>query len=162
MLFASFMVAGYSNAYTDVALNQYIRASARKIVDSVVGRCLTEPATLLSLPAVLTGEHIFTQQLNDGPLGTRLAQNVPDQVTQTPTLIAQGEADSLILPAIQNAFARKLCQAGEKLEYRTYPALDHVPLVEPTSPLIPYLLSWTQNSFKGTAASSNCSSLRAA
>jgi pimeloyl-ACP methyl ester carboxylesterase len=52
MLFASLMVAGYSNAYTDVAFNDYIRASAQKVVRSVVGRCLSEPATLLSLPAV--------------------------------------------------------------------------------------------------------------
>jgi len=27
-------------------------------------------------------------------------------------------------------------RAGERLEYRTYPGLDHVPLVEPNSPLI--------------------------
>ena len=104
MLFASLMVAGYSNAYTDVAFNDYIRASAQKVVRSVVGRCLSEPATLVSLPAVLTGARIFSHHLNSGPLGTRLAQNVPSQVTQAPTLIAQGQADSLVLPPVQNAF----------------------------------------------------------
>lgn len=160
MLFASLMVAGYSNAYTDVAFNDYIRASAQKVVRSVVGRCLSEPATLVSLPAVLTGARIFSHHLNSGPLGTRLAQNVPSQVTQAPTLIAQGQADSLVLPPVQNAFARQLCQSGEKLEYRTYPGLDHVPLVEPNSPLIPYLLSWTQDRFHGTTAPSNCSAVR--
>ena len=159
MLFASLMVAGYSNAYSDVSFNAYVRASARTVVRAVVGRCLNEPATLLSLPAVLTGEQIFSQRLTTGPLGVHLAQNVPGQVTQTPTLIAQGEADSLVLPTVQTAFARKLCLAGEKLEYRTYPGLGHVPLVERNSPLIPYLLSWTESRFKSAAAPDNCSAL---
>jgi uncharacterized membrane protein HdeD (DUF308 family)/pimeloyl-ACP methyl ester carboxylesterase len=157
MLLSSLMVAGYSNAYPDVSFNAYVRASARTVVRAVVGRCLNEPATLLSLPVILTGEQIFSQHLTAGPLGAHLAQNVPSQVTQTPTLIAQGEADSLILPTVQTTFARKLCSAGEKLEYRTYPGLDHVPLVQPNSPLIPYLLSWTENRFKGAAAPENCS-----
>lgn len=157
MLFASLMVAGYSKAYPDVSFNAYVRASARTAVRALVGRCLSEPATLLSLPTVLSGEDIFGQHLTSGALGARLAQNVPSQVTRTPTLIAQGEADSLVLPPVQTAFARKLCQPGEKLEYRTYPGLDHVPLVEPNSPLIPYLLSWTTNRFKTAPAPDNCS-----
>jgi pimeloyl-ACP methyl ester carboxylesterase/uncharacterized membrane protein HdeD (DUF308 family) len=159
MLFASLMVAGYSNAYSDVSFDAYVRASARTPVRALVGRCLSEPATLLSLPTVLSGEDIFGQHLTSGPLGARLAQNVPSQVTHTPTLIAQGDADSLVLPPVQTAFARKLCQAGEKLEYRTYPGLDHVPLVEPNSPLIPYLLSWTENRFENAPAPDNCSTL---
>jgi alpha-beta hydrolase superfamily lysophospholipase len=159
MLFATFLVAGYSNAYPDVAFNDYVRASARTVVRSVIGRCLSEPATLLSLPAVLTGEQIFSHHLTIGSLGPPLAQNVPDRVTSTPTLIAQGEADSLVLPRVQTAFAQRLCQAGEKLEYRTYPGLDHVRLVEAHSPLIPYILSWTENRFTGAAAPDNCSTL---
>lgn len=89
----------------------------------------------------------------------RLAQNVPGQVTTTPTLIAQGQADSLVLPAVQSAFVRRLCRAGDHLEYRTYPGLDHVPLVEPASPLIPYLLNWTEDRFKGVPAPDNCAQL---
>ena len=57
-----------------------------------------------------------------------------------------------MLPTVQNALARRLCQAGEHLQYRTLPGFDHVALVEPNSPLIPYLLSWTEDRFKGMAA----------
>jgi len=63
MLFASLLVAGYSNAYPDVHFDDYIRPSAQAVVRSVVGRCLSEPATLLSLPAMLPGEHIFSRHL---------------------------------------------------------------------------------------------------
>jgi len=155
-LLSSFMVAGYSNAYADVAFDHYIRASARTVVRAVVRRCLTEPATLLSLPAVLTGERIFSRHLDDGPLGSRLEENVPDRITHTPTLIAQGLADSLILPSVQGAFVRELCNAGQRLEYRTYRGLGHVPLVEPHSALLPYLLSWTEARFQHATAPSNC------
>ena len=156
MLFASLMVAGNRNAYPDVAFNDHIRDSAQKVVRSVVGRCLSEPATLLSLPAVLTGEKIFSRHLGDGPLGTRLARNVPNQVTQIPTLIGRAKPTPSSCPRSRPRFAGRLCQAGEKLEYRTYPGFDHVPLVEPNSPLIPYVLSWTRNRFQGAAAPSNC------
>ncbi len=160
-LFAAFIVAGYSNAYPDVAFNSYVRPSAQAVVRAVVGRCLSEPATLLSLPAVLTGDQVFSQDLTAGPLGRRLAQNVPSQVTHIPTLIAQGQADPLILPSVQTAFAHELCTSGERLEYRTYPGLDHVPLVQPGSPLIPYLFSWTENRFTRAPAPSNCAALPA-
>jgi alpha-beta hydrolase superfamily lysophospholipase len=159
MLFATFMVAGYSNAYPDVSFNGYIRASARSVVRSVIGRCLSEPATLLSLPAVLTGEHIFSRPVTSGALGGRLALNVPAQVTQTPTLIAQGQSDSLVLASVQRSFAQRLCRAGQKLEYRAYAGLNHVPLVEASSPLIPYLISWTQSRFARATAPNDCPTL---
>ncbi len=160
MLFATFMVAGYSNAYPDVAFNSYVRASAQEVVRQVVGRCLSEPSTLLSIPAVLSGEPIFSRHLASGALGTRLIQNTPDRPTGLPTLIAQGDADSLIIPAVQRAFAARLCRAGQRLEFRTYPGLDHVPLVQPGSPLIPYLLSWTADRFRGAPAPANCAAIR--
>ena len=71
-------------------------------------------------------------------------------------MIAQGEADPLILPSMQAAYARQRCALGGALEYRTYPGLDHVGLVASDSPLIPYLLSWTQDRFDGKSAPSNC------
>lgn len=156
MLFASFMVQGYSNAYADVNFNDYVRPSAQEVVRSVVSRCLSEPATLLSLPAVLSGEDLFSQHLTSGPLGVRLQQNVPAEVTRTPILIAQGSIDALVTPSVQRAFATRLCRAGARLEYRTYAGFDHVPLVQPGSPLIPYLFSWTADRFRHAPAPSNC------
>lgn len=161
-LFASFVISGYSDTYPDVSFNSYVRASAQTVVRRVDERCLSEPATILSLPAFLVGEQIFSRDLTSGPLATRLAQNVPDQPSGIPTLVAQGTADELVLPAVQRAFVRKLCRAGQKLEYRTYKGLDHVGVVGPSSSLIPYLLSWTQARFNGVAAPDNCATVTSA
>lgn len=136
------MVAGYSNAYADVGFDDYIRASAQTVVRSVVGRCLSEPATLPSLPAVLTGELIFSRHLTAGPLGARLAQNVLPRATRIPTLIAQGEADSLVLPRVQHAFAQAPGNSAPKRKRSVTEGAGFRPIhrrrtsdVEPDSPI---------------------------
>jgi hypothetical protein len=41
------------------------------------------------------------------------------------------------------------CATGTTVDYRTYPGLDHLALVAASSPLIPELISWTQDRFDG-------------
>jgi len=159
MLFASLMVAGYSNAYSDVSSNAYVRASARTVVRAVVGRCLNEPATLLSLPAVLTGEQIFSQRLTAGPLGAHLAQNVPSQVTQTPTLIAQEKPTRSSSQPSRPPSPANSARLAKSSSTAPTPGWTTSPLVERNSPLIPYLLSWTESRFKSAAAPETCSAL---
>lgn len=55
MLFASLMVAGYSDAYPDVAFNDYIRASARTVVRAVVGRASASPRPCSPCPPCSRG-----------------------------------------------------------------------------------------------------------
>jgi hypothetical protein len=49
-------------------LQPYVRQSAQAVVRRVVDRCLSEPATLLPLPALLTGEPILGRGLTTGAL----------------------------------------------------------------------------------------------
>jgi alpha-beta hydrolase superfamily lysophospholipase len=157
MLFASFVVRGYSDAYPDVRFGAYIRPAARTSVARVVGRCLSEPATLASLP-VLAGQTLFARDLASGPLEARLRENVPDRPTGLPTLLAQGLDDTIVLPSVQRAFVAKLCAAGQPVDFRTYAGRDHVALVRADSPLIPELLRWTSRRFRGVSAPPGCSS----
>ena len=46
------------------------------------------------------------------------------------------EADHLVLPAAQQEYVDERCAAGLALEYRTYPGLDHVPLIGADSPYL--------------------------
>jgi len=133
-----------------------VRPSARAVVRRVVGRCLSERATLASLPAVLTGQSLFRRDLTTGPLGARARENIPGAPTGIPTLLAQGLSDALVLPDVQRAFAERLCAAGQPLDFRTYPGRDHVGLVADDSPLIPELLRWTQDRLAGVPARGGC------
>jgi uncharacterized membrane protein HdeD (DUF308 family) len=142
-IFGSFVVEGYARAYDDVDLDDYVRPTARTSVDGFIGRCFVDPATLLSVAAVLPGESVFARSPDTGALGRRLGENVPDRPTGVPTLIGQGLADTLVLPQVQRAFAARLCAAGQSLDYRSYAGRDHVGVVAADSPLVADLLAWT-------------------
>lgn len=73
-----------------------------------------------------------------------------------PLLIAQGLADDLVLPEIQERFVRRRCDAGQALAYRTYPGRDHLSVVAPDSPLTPDLVAWTRDRIAGVTAPVEC------
>lgn len=151
-LFASFVVQGYANAYDDVRFTDYIRPAAQTIVRRVVGRCLSEPATVLSLAAVLAGQTIFSRDLTSGALGRRLAENVPLDASPVPALIAQGLGDELVLPPLQRAYVKSLCERDQPVVFREVPARDHLSVVAADSPLIPELFKWTADRLAGRPA----------
>jgi hypothetical protein len=138
-----------------VSFDRYVTPAARVIVRKIAGCCLAEPEVLVSVgTALATGSSVFAASLDSGPLGSHLAQNIPDQKIQAPALLAQGDANPLVTPAAQAAYVQTECATGTTLDYRTYPGLDHLSLVATSSPLIPELISWTQDRFDGQAATS--------
>ena len=156
-IFASYLLHGYANAYHDVDIDDYVRSTARPSFDAMVGRCLAEPAALLSvIGSIGLGEQMFSAELATGPLLDRLAENVPTRPIDAPLLIAQGEADQLVLAEVQAAFVDARCADGQPIDVRTYPGLDHVPLVEADSPLIPELFDWTRDRLAGEEPTPTC------
>ncbi len=99
---------------------------------------------------------IFSQEPMAGPLGKRLGENTPIRIIPAPMLIAQGEADDLVLPDVQKRFVTARCSAGQKIDFRTYAGRDHVSVVASDSPLASELISWTRDRFEGKAAEGNC------
>lgn len=156
-IFAAYLLAGYANAYDDIDVDDYVRPAARASFDATVGRCLAEPAALLSvIGAIALGEEMFSADLASGPLLDRLRENVPTLPIDAPLLLAQGEADQLVLPEVQARFVETRCAVGQPIDARTFPGLDHVPLVEPDSPLLPQLFEWTRSRFAGDAPTPTC------
>lgn len=161
-VFASYVIAAFSQTYPDVSFDRYVRPAARVLVRQMATRCLAEPGILVSVLSALSlakDPVIWSQDPVSGPLGARLAANVPTGRIPAPVLIAQGQADTLILPAMQRQYVQGRCSAGQQLDYRTYPGRDHVSLVQPDSPLIADLLSWTADRFAGKPAPDDCGDL---
>ncbi|HMR47699.1 MAG TPA: lipase family protein [Arachnia sp.] len=149
-VFASFVVAAYTATYPDITWREYIRPGAEQMIRSMSERCLSEPGMLVSVLDALAlsrDPEVFRKDPATGPFGVRLQQNVPPATIPVPVLIGQGAADTLIIPAAQQDYVEQAQANGEQIDYRTYPGLDHVPLVEAGSPLIPELLAWTQDRF---------------
>lgn len=156
-IFATYVLRGYASAYPDVRLDDYVTGAARTTFDRTADTCLAEPEVLVSvLTSVATDMSMFSAPLGSGTLAERLAENVPTGPIAAPVLIAQGDEDGLVLRQAQDAYVERLCASGQAVEYRTYPGLDHVPLVQADSPLIPYLFSWTTDRLAGEPAPSNC------
>jgi uncharacterized membrane protein HdeD (DUF308 family)/pimeloyl-ACP methyl ester carboxylesterase len=157
-LFASFVLTGYSATYPDVGFDDYVVPTAQTNVRALASRCLAEPAVLASvLASVTTGMSVFEDGLADGALAARLVENVPTGPFEMPLLVAQGEDDGLVVPAVQAAFVEELCDEGNDVEFRSYPGRDHVPLVEADSPLVDDLLEWTRQRFSSEPFTGNCS-----
>ena len=156
-IFASYVVAAYTRTYPDVKEDDVLRPAARTFVDEMAQRCLAEPEALVSVGSSLTFDGpIFTDAATQGAFGRRLQENTPTKPITAPLLIAQGGSDPLVLPTAQAAYAKRLCDAGQALDYRTYPGRDHVGVVSPQSELIPDLVRWTQDRIDGKPASVTC------
>lgn len=155
-LFASYVVQAYADAYPDVRVADYVRPTGRTQFGAMAGRCLGEPAVLVSLLSSLaTGMAMFTD-VTGGPLLDRLDQNVPRRPIDAPLLIAQGEADGLVQPTLQRRYVDARCRRGQPLDYRTYPGRDHLSLVDTDSPLVADLVPWTRDRLAGLPATSTC------
>jgi uncharacterized membrane protein HdeD (DUF308 family)/alpha-beta hydrolase superfamily lysophospholipase len=156
-IFATYMVDGYASVYDDVDVGDYVRPAARTTFDETTERCLAEPSVIASVVGSLaTDMSIFSKGLSTGALGARLSENVPAGPFSAPLLLAQGEADTLILPEVQAAYADGLCASGQVVDYRTYAGRDHVPLVTADSSLVPDLIEWTQARLAGDEPPSTC------
>lgn len=156
-IFASFVVQAYTDSYEDLDYSAIVRPGARLIVREMAARCLSEKSSLVSLLTTLTLDKPIWQGNPDrGRFHDRLVANVPTGTIPAPLLVGQGADDSLILPAAQRAYVQERCEAGYAVDYREYPGLNHVPLVEPDSALVPELLAWTSDRFAGKPASNTC------
>lgn len=156
-VFATYMLQAYADHYDDVSLGDYVRPGARVSFDEIARRCLAEPAVFTSILTSLTTDwSTYFDDLATGPLATRIEQNIPAGPIEADLLIAQGETDPLVLPEVQQRFVRARCDAGNDLEYRTYPDRDHVGVVAADSPLLPELIDWTRDRLDGITAINSC------
>lgn len=156
-IFGSYVIEAYSAVYDNVHFNDYVRAVARLQAREMAGRCLAEPEVFVSAISVLLFDmSIWSGDPTAGALGDRLTENIPTGHIAAPLLIGQGEADRLITPTAQAAYVQRRCDAGEQVEYKTYPSFGHVDIVDADSPMIPDLLAWTQKRLEGDPAASTC------
>ncbi|HWL02324.1 MAG TPA: lipase family protein [Microbacteriaceae bacterium] len=157
LLFGAFVLKGYEAAYDDVHAADYVKPSARIVVDEIARRCLVDPATLVSvIQAGFSGGPVWSRDPSTGPLDARADENVPRLPIRFPLLLAQGLADPLIQPQAQQAYVDELCASGQALEYRTYEGRDHMGVVTGDSPLLGELMAWTTDRFAGKPAGDTC------
>lgn len=159
-VFMAYIMTAYAAAYPDVRMDDYVSPAERKLIQAASDRCTTAGNLVLqNASSNRGGPPLLSRSPVSGPLGQRLQENTPTGVGTTPLLIAQGGRDSLILPKVQRAFAKGLCDNGQRLDYREYPGRNHSGVAKGNSPFLPQLITWTERRWAGDAAHDNCSKL---
>jgi pimeloyl-ACP methyl ester carboxylesterase len=154
-IMSAYVASAYSAAYPDVRFEDYVAPVRR--ARAMASRCLAGRGALASIGMSIALERPFFQRSpSAGPLGLRLRQNVPDAAIDAPLLVAQGLADDLVLPDVQDRFMRGRCSAGQQLHYRSYAGRDHIGLVTPDSALPTDLVGWTAARFAGEPVGAGC------
>lgn len=155
-LFASYVVAAYAATYPELDVDDLVVPAARTMLREMAGRCLSEPSALASLVTALSlarDRDVFAMSPTSGAIGDRLRENTPTGPFAAPVLVGQGLTDPLVVADVQEAFVGRLCAAGHRVDYRTYPDRDHLQVVADDSPLVDDLLHWTRARFDDMPAS---------
>jgi len=157
-MLSSFLLRAYSQRYADVRFDAYSQGWIGKTARDIARRCMAGRQALLSLAQSLAiGGTIFATSPLAGALGERLVQNTPALPVSAPLLIAQGLADDLVLPAVQQRFVEERCRAGQAVQSVRYAGRDHLSLVAGDSPFADDLIRWTRERFAGAPAPAGCS-----
>lgn len=145
-VFGSFVAMAYADTYDDLELSDFIKPAAVPFVKKLASRCLSEPGILKSVLVALSlgDQEILSGDPGDGAIGEHLRANIPRDPGPGPLFIAQGEADTLVVPDVTKAYVTQLRNEGHQVEFKTYPGLDHMPLVQADSSFLPELLAWTK------------------
>lgn len=158
-VFGSFALAAYAGTYDNVESQDYVRPGAQLMMQEMHARCLTDPATLVSLATALSADgSVWAQSPGKGALGAQAAANVPRMRILAPVLLAQGLTDTLVLPTMQEGYVADQCDAGQVIDYREYPGADHMGLVADTQ-LMSDLMAWTGDRFAGVPVVAQCPAL---
>ncbi len=152
LIFASYAFAAFSETYPDITYERYIRPGLQPVMRAMAQRCLTDPSIVLSIVAVVgtsIDPNLFATDPDYGSLGTHLRENVAPTEIGPPLFLGQGGSDSIVPQKTQDAYAKRVCDAGQRIDYRRYPGYEHAQVMETYSPMIADAIAWTQARFDG-------------
>jgi uncharacterized membrane protein HdeD (DUF308 family)/pimeloyl-ACP methyl ester carboxylesterase len=153
---SSYIAVSWSEVY-GFDMGSVVSPGYAPSVRGIAQKCFDTMDALANLLAgtQLSGR-IFLDSAIEGRTGDLLKENTPTGQITAPLLIAQGEADQLVLPEVQKEFVKNWCAEGQDIDFRLFPGLDHLPLVAPGSPLNPELVDWARARLAGDPPTPNC------
>ncbi|KAA0919356.1 lipase family protein [Dietzia sp. ANT_WB102] len=154
---SAYIAQSWNEIYPELDLAGHLNPGTAHGVQKVGDLCFNEKDVIAALlRGTQIPEQVFPDAVLDGELGDKLRENSPTGPWPAPVLIAQGLADPLVKPAMQQNWVNARCADGEPLDYRTYPGLDHTGLVAADSPLTSQLVQWTLDRWEGKQPTPTC------
>lgn len=157
---SAYIAATWNTIYPDLELSSHLTPGSAGGVAKIQDLCFNGSDVLSAiLYGTQTPNQIFPDSLLDGAFGKRLHEQTPVGPFPAPVMVAQGLDDPLVKPPLQHAWVEARCKAGDAIDYRTYPGLDHNSLVAANSPLTPQLVQWTLDRWDDKPSTPNCQDL---
>ncbi|MCR2813444.1 alpha/beta fold hydrolase [Microbacterium sp. zg.Y1090] len=143
----SWVLVPYADTYPDVQLEDYAARGAEQLIREISQRCLSEPGVVVSALTALglsEDQPVTLSDLTTGPLGERLAENVPEGPWGTPLFVGWGAQDDVLPTVLQRRLVDDLCAAGERVYTWVVPTAGHQDLLQPRSQVLPAMLQWSE------------------
>ncbi|MFC0673683.1 lipase family protein [Brachybacterium hainanense] len=154
---APYIASSWDAVHPELGLRDRLTPGTAGDVDRIAQLCFTDHD---AIAALLRGSQIPVQVLPDaqlqGPLGDLLRENTPTGPFPAPVLVAQGDADPLVRPRMQEDWVMRRCADGIPIDYRAVPGRGHVERVAADSPINDPLVAWTLDRWDGDAATPTC------
>jgi pimeloyl-ACP methyl ester carboxylesterase len=147
---AMYLVVAWSDAYQlpPSALSVLLptgRAAADRVRSSCIGELAAGPQVAAVRP---------TDLLKVAPWPALLEHNTPGHAaTKVPLLLAQGTNDERVPAASNRSLAARLCRAGDRVQLRPYPNVNHMGIIDAAGV---DLLAWLGDRLTGRPARSTC------
>jgi pimeloyl-ACP methyl ester carboxylesterase len=123
------------NAYLEVfgpdnptmTVGQVVTPAGQPAIDEIVPLCnLTQDTQILAIATPLAGTFFVDDPGSVEPWQTLLDQNTAGQVAiDSPVFIAQGDADTVVIPATTAELAKAYCGLSVNVTEKVYPGVTH-------------------------------------
>jgi pimeloyl-ACP methyl ester carboxylesterase len=112
------------------------------------------PGALIRAQAIAGSPQLLGSRAWVAPWPALLERNTPGHAaTRVPLLLAQGTNDERVAPASNRSMAARLCRAGDRVELRAYPNVDHLGIIDAAGGDV---LAWIGARLAGRPARSTC------
>jgi alpha-beta hydrolase superfamily lysophospholipase len=147
---AMYLVVAWSDAYhLPPSALAVLLPAGRAAIDRMRSSCIDE---LAAGPPVAADRP--SDLLKVAPWPALLDRNTPGHAaTKVPLLLAQGSNDERVPAASNHSLAARLCRAGDRVQLRPYPNVNHLEIIDAAGD---DLLAWLGDRLTGRPTRSTC------
>jgi alpha-beta hydrolase superfamily lysophospholipase len=158
---AALAFVALSEIIPDASLTRLVKTLVARQMRALARGCIeTTPEGLAEVVGGTVLGHSFLEvaPTETEPWRSILATNTPSgDLGGVPLLIAQGEADTIVRPAVSRRFAQTACGRGTPVLLRLYPGHSHTTIAHHAAN---DAAAWIADRFAGQTAPSSCADLR--
>ncbi len=147
----------WDRTYPELSFDEAVRPVARPAVRVIAERCLFPSITVVAATTLAVPDDMLAIDITEDPRWSRrIAESTPDGDIDVPVVIAQGDRDPVVAPAVQRAWVRERCAAGQSIDFREIPGAGHADALGRVGD---EFVAWTRDRFDGVAAATGCPGL---